>query len=214
MFQPDFLIMASKQMHKSIHMINEKADLKCSISVTQRQIDMEADIRFNVNGRSMNLKLPNIAEEGTLLRLPGEGQHGGDLYVEINIKETGNSFIGEFLEKKLLTGEGNPPASKVRMRAIWGMLFSLMLLGVFLTGLFLTFPMEQTHFYGYGWGLALLPFLVFFVEFITGKRFDFSATKWDALKGWQKGIAGTLIVLISTALIILICGLIVKIYLK
>ena len=78
-------------------MINENADMKCSIFVTQRQIDIEAVIKFMFNDRLIKVKLPNIAENGFLLRLKGECENGGDLYVEINIKKTNKSKIGEFL---------------------------------------------------------------------------------------------------------------------
>ncbi|CCK82180.1 hypothetical protein [Desulfobacula toluolica] len=66
-------------------MENEKADLKCSISVTQHHIDFEAVVDLKIEGRSILLKLPNIAKTGTIMRLPDEGLNGGDLYVEIKI---------------------------------------------------------------------------------------------------------------------------------
>ncbi len=64
---------------------NQKCDLMYELSVTQHQIDIEDDIEIMVDNRPIKLKLPGIAEEGTRLRLPGEGQNGGDLYVKIHV---------------------------------------------------------------------------------------------------------------------------------
>lgn len=52
---------------------------------------------------------------------------------------------------------------------------------------------------------AGIPFVyscIGFLEVVTGKPFQHFADSWMALKGWQRGIIGTLIVLLAGALII------------
>jgi len=44
------------------------------------------------------------------------------------------------------------------------------------------------------------------IEFVTGVSFYELARRWDDLKGWQRGIFGTFIVLIGGALVIGIIG--------
>ena len=62
---------------------------------------------------------------------------------------------------------------------------------------------------------GLLPFaflggfaLVGLLELITGVSFTQWAGKWDRLKGWQRGVLGTLIVIVAGAIIILLVVLV------
>jgi hypothetical protein len=46
------------------------------------------------------------------------------------------------------------------------------------------------------------------IEFITGVTFLECARRWDDLKGWQRGIFGTFIVLVGGSVVILVFALI------
>ena len=52
-------------------------------------------------------------------------------------------------------------------------------------------------------GIPFVYFCIGFLELVTGKPFQHFAESWMALKGWQRGIIGTLIVLLAGVLIIL-----------
>ena len=118
-------------------------------------------------------------------------------------------MINVFLEKILLTKIERPSPKLVRVRAIWGMLISIILACIFLILLNYFLPFDRYNFYGPGLGAPLVPFLIFLCEFITGKKFDVLYDKWDDLKGWQRGILGTVIVIIASIGIVSFCGLIV-----
>lgn len=47
------------------------------------------------------------------------------------------------------------------------------------------------------------------VEIITGIPYHQLARRWDSLRGWQRGVYGTFIVLIATAVIIMVFAWIV-----
>lgn len=49
--------------------------------------------------------------------------------------------------------------------------------------------------------------LVGLIEMITGVPFSNLARKWDDLKGWQRGVLGTLIVIFASGLILGAVGL-------
>ncbi|SRR6266516_3682427 len=51
-------------------------------------------------------------------------------------------------------------------------------------------------------GIPFVYFCIGSVELITGRPFQQLADSWMALKGWQRGVIGTLIVLLAGALII------------
>ena len=57
------------------------------------------------------------------------------------------------------------------------------------------------RFYGPAIGLPLVPLFCYAAEFITGIPFSELSTRWDRLKGWQRGISGTLIVVIGGAIL-------------
>ena len=46
------------------------------------------------------------------------------------------------------------------------------------------------------------------IEFVTGVSFIDLARRWDELKGWQRGVFGTFIVLVGGALVVGVIGLI------
>ena len=62
--------------------------------------------------------------------------------------------------------------------------------------------------FGPGMGAPLLPVLVFSTEVITGREFGDLARRWDELKGWQRGVLGTAIVLCAGTILIMAGALI------
>lgn len=55
---------------------------------------------------------------------------------------------------------------------------------------------------GYGWGVPGAFALVGLVQTVSGVPFSELAGRWDDLQGWQRGILGTLIVLVAVSIII------------
>ena len=53
----------------------------------------------------------------------------------------------------------------------------------------------------YAWGIPGAFFLVGLIEVVSGVPFSELAARWDDLHGWQRGVLGTLIVLLSTGVI-------------
>jgi hypothetical protein len=56
---------------------------------------------------------------------------------------------------------------------------------------------------GYSWGIPGAFALAGLVQVISGVRFSELASRWDALRGWQRGVLGTLIFLVAVGLIFL-----------
>lgn len=50
--------------------------------------------------------------------------------------------------------------------------------------------------------LPALPFLAAALVYVTGRPFDELAAAWSALSGWQRGVLGVLVVLLSAAVIL------------
>jgi len=54
---------------------------------------------------------------------------------------------------------------------------------------------------------ASVPFVYFcigLIEVITGRPFQQLADSWMTLKGWQRGVLGTIIVLVAGAIVIIV----------
>jgi hypothetical protein len=47
---------------------------------------------------------------------------------------------------------------------------------------------------GLGIGVPAVPFLIGVLELISGRSFSDLSRRWDALKGWQRGLIGTAVV--------------------
>ena len=97
----------------------------------------------------------------------------------------------------------------IRFKALLGMLISA-LLGVPLIAWIMWEASKGTRFNGLGIGLPLLPFIYFLTEFITGTKFYELSRKWDDIKGWQRGILGTLIVVGAGIIILFGIGLMLQ----
>ena len=69
-------------------------------------------------------------------------------------------------------------------------------------------------FFGLGIGLPLLPVVYFAAELITGIPFAQLSSKWESLAGWQRGVYGTIIVIIGGAAMISVFGFIAIVLLK
>jgi hypothetical protein len=54
---------------------------------------------------------------------------------------------------------------------------------------------------GYGWFIPGALFLAGLVQFVSGVPFSELSSKWDALEGWQRGVLGTVIFLVSVIFI-------------
>ena len=93
-------------------------------------------------------------------------------------------------------------ASEVRSRAFRRMIWAAIIAVLFL-GLIIWMSYDGWQFHGPGIGLPLLPFLYFSAEFITGVPFSKLSENWDRLKGWQRGVLGTFIVLIGGSLFVI-----------
>jgi hypothetical protein len=59
---------------------------------------------------------------------------------------------------------------------------------------------------GPGLGLPLVPLLVGLTELVSGRHFDDLAKSWDDLRGWQRGLLGTVIVAIAIVVFVVIGG--------
>src|SRR5690242_15021114 len=93
-------------------------------------------------------------------------------------------------------------SSQVRKRglkylAIGGGLFALVVILL----LWLSAHAHSIHFPIVGASLPLALALIGSVELITGAPFQRLAESWMRLRGWQRGVLGTLIVLTSLAII-------------
>lgn len=53
----------------------------------------------------------------------------------------------------------------------------------------------------YAWGIPGAFFLAGLIQLVSGVPFVELAERWDALHGWQRGVLGTLIVLLSAVVI-------------
>ena len=73
---------------------------------------------------------------------------------------------------------------------------------------FALLKMNNMTAYGVGWGVPGAIILVGLVELVAGVPFMTISSKWDSLKGWQRGVLGTLLVVITP---IAILGLFVAI---
>ncbi len=78
-------VLFSSFHYHSFRGFRAKRDLLYFLSVTQNRIDKEEVIEITVDHRQVKLKLPGIAQDGSRLRLPAEGQNGCDLYVDIEV---------------------------------------------------------------------------------------------------------------------------------
>ena len=105
------------------------------------------------------------------------------------------------------TAADNPNPSSIRRK---GLLRLAIGLGVFAIGL--TIPMYVLpYFHHQLTPTGMIPFalpgayaLSGIIELVTGVSFFEFVRRWDELKGWQRGIFGTFIVLVAGTIII--CG--------
>jgi len=83
----------------------------------------------------------------------------------------------------------------------------LLIAGVFsvvLGYLALRVTSEGWQVHGYGWGIPGAFALAGLAQLVSGVPFSELSSRWDALQGWQRGVLGTLIVLVATGLIFLV----------
>jgi hypothetical protein len=62
---------------------------------------------------------------------------------------------------------------------------------------FAMLKMNNMTAYGVGWGIPGAVVLVGLIELIGGVPFMQVSSKWDSLQGWQRGVLGTLIVVVT-----------------
>jgi len=55
--------------------------------------------------------------------------------------------------------------------------------------------------FGYGWGVPGAFALAGFVQLVSGVPFPELSRQWNALQGWQRGIFGTLILVLAVGLV-------------
>ncbi len=56
---------------------------------------------------------------------------------------------------------------------------------------------------GIGWAIPAALALTGLIQLVSGVPFLELSNRWDSLKGWQRGILGTLIVIVAVALMML-----------
>ncbi|ALV04518.1 hypothetical protein [Roseateles depolymerans] len=56
---------------------------------------------------------------------------------------------------------------------------------------------------GIGWAIPAAFALTGLIQLVSGVPFLELSARWDSLKGWQRGILGTLIVIVAVALMML-----------
>ncbi len=102
--------------------------------------------------------------------------------------------------------EKSVPASKsIRRKGLFRMVVGLVLFLVLLAGVLWLLPLTHLQLTGFGMVPVALPgafALAGFLEFVTGVPFVEFARRWDQLKGWQRGVFGTAIVLVAFVVII------------
>ena len=97
----------------------------------------------------------------------------------------------------------NPPAGSVRRRGLVKLFVGLLIfIPIVLVLVFLT--QQSNVLVPIGLTLPGVYALAGLVEFVTGVSFLELATRWDNLKGWQRGVFGTFIVV--TAMFVIILG--------
>lgn len=67
---------------------------------------------------------------------------------------------------------------------------------------FAVLKMNNLAAYGVGWGIPGAVVLVGLSELVGGVPFTQVASKWDSLSGWQRGVLGTLIVVVTPCAIL------------
>ena len=69
-------------------------------------------------------------------------------------------------------------------------------------GAFVLLKMNNMTVYGAAWGIPGAIILVGLLEVVGGVPFIEISSKWDSLKGWQRGILGCLIVVVTPVAIL------------
>lgn len=62
---------------------------------------------------------------------------------------------------------------------------------------FAMLKMNNMTVYGVGWGIPGAVILVGLIELVAGLPFTQISSKWDSLRGWQRGVLGALIVVVT-----------------
>jgi hypothetical protein len=104
---------------------------------------------------------------------------------------------------------GNGPTISVRAKALKRLIISTCICAPVI-GYMMWMASRGWEFFGPGMGIPLLPILFFLTELITGIEFGELAGKWDDLRGWQRGVLGTVIVAIAGGAIVMTAGIIVS----
>jgi hypothetical protein len=93
-----------------------------------------------------------------------------------------------------LSAEAGAAPTAIRKRAA----IALPLTAIPFVGCFFLFDFLKEHFTGPGVlvlpAVLALPLMLFTLELTTGLPFMALATKWDQLKGWQRGVIGVTLV--------------------
>ena len=102
------------------------------------------------------------------------------------------------------------PGAIVRERGIRRRGLKLMLGGALVAAAWGAFVMwvfaRGRYLMGPGLGFPGIFFIAGLVEVVSGRSIADLAQRWDALKGWQRGVLGIVIVAIATTIIVVIAG--------
>jgi curved DNA-binding protein len=60
-----------------------RGDTRAKLAVPLESVYNGGSVRIGVNGRTLDIKVPKGIKQGQSIRLGGQGNHGGDLYLEI-----------------------------------------------------------------------------------------------------------------------------------